>query len=262
MPNQACRAGLPVMVDAVVDTTSLGGRPGRQRLAELLFRGTTRFFAVGVLLLLGAVMVSLLIGALPGFPAFGFGFLVSDSWNPVKQISAARRRSTAPSSPRRSPCSSACRWPSASPCSSPSSARRCCERPIGVADRAARRHSRASSTASGACSSSRPSCNARAAVPPDTSAPFRASACSSADRRSASACSPPASSSAIMVLPFIAAVMRDVFETVPAILRESAYGLGATTGKSCGKSCCPTRASASSAASCSASAARSARRWR
>lgn len=34
---------------------------------------------------------------------------------------------------------------------------------------------------------------------------------------------------AIMILPFIAAVMRDVFETVPAMLKESAYGVGATT---------------------------------
>jgi phosphate transport system permease protein len=34
---------------------------------------------------------------------------------------------------------------------------------------------------------------------------------------------------AIMVLPFIAATMRDVFETVPAMLKESGYGLGATT---------------------------------
>ena len=34
---------------------------------------------------------------------------------------------------------------------------------------------------------------------------------------------------AIMVLPFIASVMRDVFETVPPMLKESAYGLGATT---------------------------------
>jgi phosphate transport system permease protein len=34
---------------------------------------------------------------------------------------------------------------------------------------------------------------------------------------------------AIMVLPFIAAVMRDVFETVPDVLKESAYALGATT---------------------------------
>ena len=34
---------------------------------------------------------------------------------------------------------------------------------------------------------------------------------------------------AIMVIPYIAAVMRDVFEVTPAMLKESAYGLGATT---------------------------------
>ncbi|MFT3779680.1 MAG: phosphate ABC transporter permease subunit PstC [Ottowia sp.] len=34
---------------------------------------------------------------------------------------------------------------------------------------------------------------------------------------------------AFMILPYIAAVMRDVFEIVPPILRESAYGLGCTT---------------------------------
>ena len=34
---------------------------------------------------------------------------------------------------------------------------------------------------------------------------------------------------AIMVIPFIASVMRDVFEIVPTLLKESAYGLGATT---------------------------------
>jgi phosphate transport system permease protein len=34
---------------------------------------------------------------------------------------------------------------------------------------------------------------------------------------------------AIMIIPFIAAVMRDVFETTPAMLKESAYGLGSTT---------------------------------
>ena len=34
---------------------------------------------------------------------------------------------------------------------------------------------------------------------------------------------------AIMVLPFITAVTRDVFETVPVLLRESAYGMGMTT---------------------------------
>jgi phosphate transport system permease protein len=36
---------------------------------------------------------------------------------------------------------------------------------------------------------------------------------------------------AIMVLPFIASVTRDVFLTVPPMLRESAYGVGATTAE-------------------------------
>ena len=34
---------------------------------------------------------------------------------------------------------------------------------------------------------------------------------------------------AIMIIPFISAVMRDVFEVTPPMLKESAYGLGATT---------------------------------
>ena len=36
---------------------------------------------------------------------------------------------------------------------------------------------------------------------------------------------------AVMVLPFISSIMRDVFETVPAVLKESAYALGATTAE-------------------------------
>lgn len=34
---------------------------------------------------------------------------------------------------------------------------------------------------------------------------------------------------AIMIIPYIASVMRDVFEVVPQLLKESAYGLGCTT---------------------------------
>ena len=33
----------------------------------------------------------------------------------------------------------------------------------------------------------------------------------------------------VMVIPFIASVMRDVFEIVPPVLKESAYGIGCTT---------------------------------
>lgn len=40
---------------------------------------------------------------------------------------------------------------------------------------------------------------------------------------------------AFMVLPFVASVMRDVFEITPPILRESAYGLGCTTWEVVGK---------------------------
>lgn len=36
---------------------------------------------------------------------------------------------------------------------------------------------------------------------------------------------------AVMIIPFIAATMRDVFETVPPVFKESAYGVGCTTLK-------------------------------
>lgn len=35
---------------------------------------------------------------------------------------------------------------------------------------------------------------------------------------------------AIMIIPYIAAVMRDVFEQTPVMMKESAYGIGCTTG--------------------------------
>ena len=33
----------------------------------------------------------------------------------------------------------------------------------------------------------------------------------------------------VMVLPFVASISRDVFETVPPVLKEAAYGIGCTT---------------------------------
>jgi phosphate transport system permease protein len=59
-------------------------RVDRQHLQDALFRGATRFFAIGVLVLLGGIVVSLVVGAAPAFRAFGLGFLGSDAWNPVK----------------------------------------------------------------------------------------------------------------------------------------------------------------------------------
>ena len=74
------------MVDAALGNTTVPLNPRRTRFADVLFRGTTRVFAIGVLILLGAIMISLIIGGAPAFQAFGVAFLWSDVWNPVKQI--------------------------------------------------------------------------------------------------------------------------------------------------------------------------------
>ncbi len=52
---------------------------------DLLFRYATRFFAFLVLALLLGILASLLIGGLPSIRAFGFGFFVSAEWDPVTQ---------------------------------------------------------------------------------------------------------------------------------------------------------------------------------
>jgi phosphate transport system permease protein len=59
------------------------------QLRDAVFRYVTRAAAIGVLLLLGGVIVSLIEGSLPAFKAFGFGFLVSSRWNPVTEIFGA-----------------------------------------------------------------------------------------------------------------------------------------------------------------------------
>ena len=53
---------------------------------------------------------------------------------------------------------------------------------------------------------------------------------------------------AIMILPFMAATLRELLLTVPPQVRESAYGLGATTRRGGDeRSPCPTSAAARSA---------------
>jgi phosphate transport system permease protein len=49
------------------------------------FRILTKTCAVAVLLMLGGVIVSLAMGSAPALGQFGFGFLTSDSWNPVTE---------------------------------------------------------------------------------------------------------------------------------------------------------------------------------
>ncbi len=57
----------------------------RLRLGDAAFRHLTRAAAVGVLLLLSGVIVALIDGSLPALRTFGFGFLVSTRWNPVTE---------------------------------------------------------------------------------------------------------------------------------------------------------------------------------
>jgi phosphate transport system permease protein len=53
------------------------------RLGDTLFRVLTRAAAIAVLIILGAVLISLAVGAAPALRAFGFSFLASQVWNPV-----------------------------------------------------------------------------------------------------------------------------------------------------------------------------------
>lgn len=55
----------------------------RHAVLDALFRNLTRISAFGVLTLLGAILFSLVEGSMPAIHAFGFGFLTSAEWNPV-----------------------------------------------------------------------------------------------------------------------------------------------------------------------------------
>jgi phosphate transport system permease protein len=55
----------------------------RQHVYDLLFRHTTQVFAFLVLVVLAGIILSLIHGALPAIKAFGLKFLFSDAWNPV-----------------------------------------------------------------------------------------------------------------------------------------------------------------------------------
>ncbi len=57
----------------------------RFEIGDRIFRVATRSSAIAVLVLLGGVIVSLVQGASPALSKFGFGFLISDAWNPVTE---------------------------------------------------------------------------------------------------------------------------------------------------------------------------------
>ena len=58
---------------------------GRLRLTDASFRHVTRAAAIAVLVILGGVILALVDGALPALRAFGLNFLVDQHWNPVTE---------------------------------------------------------------------------------------------------------------------------------------------------------------------------------
>ena len=57
----------------------------RLRVTDSVFFQLTRGAAIMVLIILGGVIVSLISGSLPAIRAFGLNFLVNESWNPVTE---------------------------------------------------------------------------------------------------------------------------------------------------------------------------------
>jgi phosphate transport system permease protein len=57
----------------------------RFKFQDTIFRGATFLAAMAVLLILGGVIALLFYGSLPAFRAFGFSFLTTSTWNPVTE---------------------------------------------------------------------------------------------------------------------------------------------------------------------------------
>lgn len=63
--------------------SDLQAQLAKQKNLDFLFVNATRLFVILVLLSLGGILVSLIVGALPSLKAFGLGFYTSSEWNPV-----------------------------------------------------------------------------------------------------------------------------------------------------------------------------------
>ncbi len=199
------------------------------RWQDALFERTTMFFALLVLLLLAAIIGSLVYGALPALDKFGFSFFFTNVWNPVtKQFGAlAPIYGTLVTSGIALligiPVSFGIALFLTEMCPP------MLKRPLGTA------------------------VELLAAIPSiiygmwglfvfapvfaDTVQPFLARTLGNVWLISPLFQGAPNGIGmlsagvilSIMIIPFIASVMRDVFEIVPPVLKESAYGLGCTT---------------------------------
>ncbi|MDE1149407.1 MAG: phosphate ABC transporter permease subunit PstC [Azospirillaceae bacterium] len=211
------------------DISAESPRARAQRRKDLLFRSATLFFALLVLTLLGGVIISLIHGAWPALKLFGFGFVTTEVWNPVTEKFGALAPiygtlvTSAIAMAVGVPVSFGIAIFLTELC--PAWAKR----PIGIA------------------------VELLAGIPSiiygiwglfvfapflqRTVQPFLISIFHDVPVLSTLFKGPPYGIGtltaglilAIMILPFITSITRDVFETMPAMLRESAYGLGATT---------------------------------
>jgi len=69
----------------VATTTDRGKILQKLRLGDIGFRYLTRSAAIAVLVILGGIIVSLVWGSSQALNKFGFGFLITESWNPVTE---------------------------------------------------------------------------------------------------------------------------------------------------------------------------------
>ncbi|HZT19407.1 MAG TPA: phosphate ABC transporter permease subunit PstC [Dongiaceae bacterium] len=207
-----------------------GARKGhRHQLQDTLFRRGTQLFAVLVLLLLGGVIVSLAIGAWPALKAFGPGFVFTEAWNPVRERFGAWAPiyGTIVTSIIAMiigvPVSFGIAMFITELCPA------ALKRPLGIAIE----------LLAGIPSIIYGIWGLFALAPllQRTVQPFLIGTLGHAPLIGGFFSGPPYGIGTftaglvlgVMVLPFITSITRDVFETVPPMLKESAYGLGATT---------------------------------
>ena len=76
-----CRAA-PIWSRSRPTAARFSQKPAAERRG---FRHLTRAAAVAVLVILGGIIVSLVYGSLPALRTFGFAFLFTESWNPVTE---------------------------------------------------------------------------------------------------------------------------------------------------------------------------------
>src|SRR5436190_9605424 len=78
-------AALDSATDLRASETGRSSALRRFIIGEAFFRSATFAAAFAVLLLLGGVILSLVIGALPALSTFGVDFLTTQAWNPFTE---------------------------------------------------------------------------------------------------------------------------------------------------------------------------------